>query len=276
LPAAFRRKGAMMIEINKIYNTDCREGMKFISDNSVDLVITSPPYNVGINYNTWNDNLSFDDYIQFTKEWLIEVYRILKDDGRIALNILYEINIKERGGRILLVSEYYQLMKHVGFNFAGIVDLIENAPHRVKYTSWGSWLSPSAPYIYNPKECVLLMYKKQWKKKYKGKSYFSNDNKEEFMELTSGMWKYRAETRKLTEANFSLDLPLSAIKILSFENDLVLDPFMGSGTTAIACINTNRNYIGFELNKEYYEIAKNRINKHILDNDLQDKYSLIA
>jgi len=260
----------MMIEINKIYNTDCREGMKFISDNSVDLVITSPPYNVGINYNTWNDNLSFDDYIQFTKEWLIEVYRILKDDGRIALNILYEINIKERGGRILLVSEYYQLMKHVGFNFAGIVDLIENAPHRVKYTSWGSWLSPSAPYIYNPKECVLLMYKKQWKKKYKGKSYFSNDNKEEFMELTSGMWKYRAETRKLTEANFSLDLPLSAIKILSFENDLVLDPFMGSGTTAIACINTGRNFIGFEIDKHYCDIANERVQQALAEKEVED------
>jgi site-specific DNA-methyltransferase (adenine-specific) len=261
-----------MLELNKIYNMDCREGLKQLPNNFIDLTITSPPYNVGIKYDIWNDCLSWKDYMNFTKEWLAEVYRVLKEDGRIALNILYEANLKNRGGRILMLSEFYQVMKEIGFKFAGLVDLKEEHPHRVKFTSWGSWLSPSAPYIYNPKECVLLMYKNQWKKINSGKSYFTNseEHKNEFKELVFAQWKYNAETKKLTQANFSLDIPLKALKILSYENDIVLDPFMGSGTTAVACKLLNRNFIGFEISSKYCEIAEERI-KNTLAN-INNKY----
>ena len=249
------------MELNKIYQGDCLDILKTIPNNIIDLVVTSPPYNVGIDYDEWNDNLPFKDYLEFTKNWLSEVYRVLKRDGRIAINIPYEINIKERGGRILLISEYWNIMTEIGFNFAGIVDLRELAPQRSKLTAWGSWLSPSAPYIYNPKECVIIAYKEQWKKEHKGESYFNTDNKKEFIDLVSGVWDYTAETRGLTKANFSLDIPEKAIKILSWKHDTVLDPFIGSGTTAIACVNTDRNYIGIELSKEYVKLAEERINK---------------
>ena len=149
-------------------------------------------------------------------------------------------------------------MKDVGFKFAGIVDLNEAQAQRPKYTSWGSWLSPSAPYIYNPKECMIIAYKKEWKKEKPGKSYFNEGNKREFMDLVFGSWKYCAEMRGLTDANFSLDIPLSALKILSFEGDIVLDPFMGSGTTAEACIRLNRRYIGFEISQKYCDVMKCR------------------
>lgn len=259
----------MKLKINEIYNIECRKGFKLLDENSIDLIITSPPYNVGIDYDNWDDEMLWEEYVKFTKEWLTEAYRTLKPDGRIAVNIPYEINICNRGGRILVVAEYHQLMKEIGFKFAGIVDLEEDNPHRIKLTAWGSWLSPSAPYIYNPKECVVLYYKEQWKKQNKGKAYFANGTEElkrEFMELTSGIWHYRAETKKWTQANFSLDIPLKALKILSYEGDLVLDPFMGSGTTAVACIMLNRHYIGFEISEEYCKIAQQRIN-----NALQQK-----
>ncbi len=252
----------MKFEPNTIYNVDCIEGMrKLVPDNSINLVITSPPYNVGIEYDAWTDELDWSEYVTFATDWLSEVYRVLKPDGRIALNILYEVNMMTHGGRVFVASEYWQLMKEIGFKFAGIVDLVEDCPHRVKYTAFGSWLRPSAPYIYNPKECIIIAYKERWKRDTKGASYFKEtpSHKKEFLELTSGMWKYQAETRGLTKANFSVDLPLKALKILSFQDDLVLDPFMGSGTTAEACIRLKRKYIGFEISKTYCEIANERV-----------------
>ncbi len=250
----------MTLDLNKIYCGDCLEIMKKIEDNSIDTVITSPPYNVNINYDNYNDNKPFQEYVDFTYKWLAEVYRILKKDGRIALNIPYEINIKENGGRIFLTAEYWKIMQEINFNFAGLVDLKEAQPHRVRLTAWGSWLSPSAPYIYNPKECVILAYKEQWKKQSKGKSYFDNDKKQEFLDSVFGMWTYQSETRGLTKANFSLDIPEKAIKILTYENDIILDPFIGSGTTAVACKKLNRNYIGIDISSNYCKIAEERIN----------------
>ena len=249
---------------NKIYNVDCIEGLKPIEDNSVDICITSPPYNVGIQYDEWNDSMKFDDYLTFAKDWLSEVYRVLKPDGRIAMNIPYEINSKHSGdGRIFLCGEYQKVMKEIGYGFAGVIDLTEDQPHRVKLTAWGSWLSPSAPYIYNPKECIILGYKNEWVKEIKGESYFdeSQEKKDEFRELVFAQWKYQAETRKLTEANFSLDIPEKALKILTYKNDLVLDPFMGSGTTAVACINLDRRYVGFEISKNYWDVSDKRTKK---------------
>lgn len=248
--------------LNHIYNQECVNGMKeHIPDNSVDCIITSPPYNVGIDYDCWNDNMPWEEYKKFMREWLQEAYRVLKKDGRLALNIAYEINIGDRGGRIFFLPEYYRIMQEVGFKFAGVVDLQEKQPQRVKLTAWGSWLSPSAPYIYNAKECIIIVYKETWKKQNIGKSYFNDKNKKEFQDLVFGVWKYNAEKRGLTKANFSHDIPIQALKILTFEGDIVLDTFMGSGTTAEACIRLNRRYIGFEISKRYCEVAKCRTNQ---------------
>ena len=157
-----------MIETGKIIKGDCVEVMKTLPEGSVDLIVTSPPYGVGIEYDVHDDDVEFDEYLVFAKNWLTEAYNVLKDDGRIALNIPYEINRQKKGGRIFFVSEMYQIMKEIGFGFFGIVDLEEQSPHRSKTTAWGSWMSPSSPYIYNPKECVILAYKKHHIKKVKG------------------------------------------------------------------------------------------------------------
>ena len=251
--------------MNKIINTDCIKGLKQLEDNSVDLCVTSPPYNVGIEYDEWDDNMQVVDYLGFAGEWLTEVYRVLKPDGRIAVNIPYEVNMKQndKHNRVLIQSEYHQLMKEIGYGFAGIVDLHEVSPQITKLTAWGSWLSASAPYMHNPKECILIGYKDQWKKLERGESYYdgSEESKKEFIEFVSGLWGYSAETRGMTEANFSLDIPEKAIKFMTYKDDLVLDPFMGSGTTAVACVNLDRKYIGFEISEEYTEVAVNRVKK---------------
>lgn len=268
-----------MTTFNKIINGDCVEVMKTLPNSIVDLVVTSPPYNCNIPYDTHKDDLPMEEYWSWTEEWLTEVFRLLKNDGRVAINIPYEINVRERGGRVFFVSEFYQVMKKVGFQFFGVVDLEEDSPHRSKTTAWGSWMSPSSPYIYNPKECVVLAYKKKHIKETKGqpqwtgvmteiedengvkrnKLVYEDMDKKEFMELVFGQWKYFADTKSLTKATFSTDIPSKAIKILSYKDDLIMDPFSGSGTTVMTAKNLGRRWLGIELSPNYFEISKKRI-----------------
>ena len=270
-----------MIEnnIGKVTVGDCRKVMSELPINSVDLIVTSPPYGVGITYDVHNDDMYVEEYLQFTKEWLTEAYQILKDDGRIALNIPYEINRQDKGGRVFFVSEVYQVMKRIGYKFFGIVDLEEDSPHRSKTTAWGSWMSPSSPYIYNPKECVILAYKNKHIKTVKGepqwigtpteieqedgtvkkKVVYADEDKKEFISLVYGQWKYFADTRSLTKATFSMDIPTKAIKILSYKNDVILDPFAGSGTSLVAAEILDRRWIGIELSPDYTKVAEDRV-----------------
>jgi site-specific DNA-methyltransferase (adenine-specific) len=279
--------------VNKIINGDCVEVMKTMPESTVDLIVTSPPYGVGIEYDTHNDDVDFEEYKIFSKEWLTEAYRVLKDDGRIALNIPYEINRQDKGGRIFMVAELWSIMQKIGYKFYGLVDLNENSPHRSKTTAWGSWMSPSAPYIYNPKECVILAYKKNHIKKVKGepqwksdivdlqqedgtvkkKTVYQDEDKKEFMELVYGQWDYFADTKQMTKATFSMDIPMKAIKILTYKNDLVLDPFCGSGTSVAAAEILHRRWVGIELSPNYCEVARQRV-QHFVDRNKQLKLEM--
>ena len=277
-----------MIETGKIINGNCIDEMNKLPESSVDLIVTSPPYNVGIDYDSHDDRMTMDEYWGFTKEWLTSAFNVLKDDGRIAVNIPYEVNVQDRGGRVLFMSEFWSVMKEVGFKFFGLVDLDEQSPHRSKTTAWGSWMSPSAPYIYNPKECVILGYKKNHIKKIKGepqwksdiidleqedgttkkKTVYQEDDKKEFMDLVYGQWSYFADTKQMTKATFSMDIPLKAIKILTYRNDVVLDLFTGSGTSVCAAEISGRRWIGIELSENYCKVAKDRV-QHFVDRNKQ-------
>jgi site-specific DNA-methyltransferase (adenine-specific) len=267
--------------VGRVINGDCREVMGQMPFSSVDLIVTSPPYGVGIAYDVHNDDMLIDEYLKFTEEWLTKAYEVLKDDGRIALNIPYEINRQDKGGRVFIVSEIWQIMKKIGYKFYGVVDLEEESPHRSRTTAWGSWMSPSAPYIYNPKECVVLAYKKTHIKKIKGqpqwigeaaqvpdpkdpalfrnKTVYLDEDKREFIDLVFGQWKYFADTKTMTKATFSMDIPTKAIKILSYKNDVILDPFAGSGTSLVAAETLDRRWVGIELSPNYCEVANSRV-----------------
>jgi site-specific DNA-methyltransferase (adenine-specific) len=140
-------------------------------------------------------------------------------------------------------------------------------------------MSCSQPYIYNPKECLIIAYKNSPKKLTKGKPQwtgtpteienedgttrtkmvYEETDKKDFMELVFGQWKYFADTKSLTKATFSMDIPTKAIKILSYKNDIVLDPFAGSGTSLVAAEILDRRWIGIELSPNYTQIATERV-----------------
>ena len=241
-----------MLELNKIYNMDCIEGMKQIDDNSIDLIVTSPPYNIGIDYDVYDDNKEWDEYYNWCKNWLGECYRVLKEDGRFCLN--HYISFGNSKFRTAPLMELNTISLSLGFKHNSIAIWMDRT--LVKRTAWGSWLSASAPYINSPFEGILILYKNVWKKQNKG---ISTIKKQEFIDLTRGIWNIPTDTKQITKAVFPIKLPYFCINLLTYKNDIVLDPFMGSGTTALACRKTDRQFIGFEISKKYCDIAKLKI-----------------
>jgi len=245
--------------INKIYNEDCIETMAKMPNDFIDLTITSPPYNCSIDYDIYNDNRDWNEYLSWCKKWIKELYRITKKDGRICINVLIEMGIEGNKKRVSPFVEFYNIIRNVGFKISATPIWTDN--NRPTLTAWGSWMNASSPYIYNPFEVIIIAYKDVWKKEKRG---ISTINKKDFMMGCSGVWKLRTQTKQITKANFHEDLPKLCIDLLSYKGDLIYDPFMGSGTTAKVAKLSNRNFIGSEISKEYCNIAKKRISQEVL------------
>lgn len=239
----------------KIFNDDFLKA-NYIEENSIDLIVTSPPYNVDIRYNTFDDKIPYPVYLEFTEQWLKKAYTLLKEDGRFCLNIPLD---KNKGGQQSVYADIIAIAKKIGFNYHSTI--IWNEQNISRRTAWGSWLSATAPYVIAPVEMIAVLYKKRWKKT--SGSQKSDITKNEFVEWTNGVWTFMGEskTRVGHPAPFPVELPRRCIKLFTFVDDLVLDPFLGSGSTLIACILTNRKGIGIEIDKNYCEIAKNRLLK---------------
>lgn len=243
-----------MIELNKIYNEDCLLTLSKIDDDTIDLIVTSPPYNIGIDYDVYDDNMSWKNYLDWTNQWLSECFRVLKPDGRICIN--HYINFMDSQNKIsrFPLMDIRNLQENIGFNVHKLI--VWDDITRRKQTAWGSWLSASAPYINTPYEGILISYKHQWKKTSKGKSTI---NKKDFMEGVGGVWNI-GTVRGKTKACFPERLPELCINLLTYEGDLVYDPFSGSGTTPYVAKKLNRIYIGSEISEEYCKIANKRLN----------------
>ncbi len=236
-----------------IYNADFLNN-NIILDNSIDLIVTSPPYNVNTHYDSHDDNISYPDYLSFTKKWLSNCLKTLKHDGRLCLNIPLD---KNKGGQQSMYADITTIAKQVGFNYHSTI--IWNEQNISRRTAWGSWLSASAPYVIAPVEVIVVLYKKEWKKT--SGSRKSDIIKKEFIEWTNGVWNFNGESKKRIghPAPFPIELPKRCIKLFSFVGDIILDPFLGSGSTLLACLQTGRKGIGVDIDKGYCELAKNRI-----------------
>jgi len=236
-----------------IYNTDILK-TESIADNSIDLIVTSPPYNVDIKYNSHDDTMSYDDYLSFTREWLTRCYKFIKNDGRFCLNIPLD---KNKGGQQSMCADITTIAKQVGFKYHSTI--IWNEQNISRRTAWGSWLSATAPYVIAPVEVIVVLYKKEWKKT--SGSRKSDITKKEFMEWTNGVWNFSGESKKRVghPAPFPVELPKRCIKLFSFVGDTILDPFLGSGSTLLASLQTRRKGIGIDVDRKYCELAKKRL-----------------
>ena len=237
-----------------IYNTDFLK-TESINESSIDLIVTSPPYNVDIKYNSHNDTMSYEDYLLFTREWLTKSYKLIKDDGRLCLNIPLD---KNKGGQQSICADITTIAKQVGFKYHSTI--IWNEQNISRRTAWGSWLSASAPYVIAPVEVIVILYKKVWKKT--SGSRKSDITKQEFMDWTNGVWTFHGQSKKGAgghPAPFPVELPKRCIKLFSFVGDTVLDPFLGSGSTLLACFQTGRKGIGIEIDRKYCELAEKRL-----------------
>ena len=241
--------------LNTIIASSC-ENMKDIPNNSLHLMITSPPYNVSKEY---DDDLSLNEYLSLLKNCFTETYRVLVDGGRACINIA---NIGRKP--YIPLSDYVsKIMIEIGFNMRGEIIWNKSAGAGIS-TAWGSFQSASNPILRDVHEYILIFSKGNYKRERdKEEKELRKDNitKEEFIEWTKSVWTMNTESAKRIghPAPFPEELPNRLIKLFSFTNDIVLDPFMGSGTTAIAAIKNNRNFVGYEINKEYINLANNRI-----------------
>lgn len=239
-------------DLVSIYNDDILT-INNIKDESIDLIVTSPPYNLDIKYNSHKDKMAYKTYLAFTKDWITKCYKLAKDDGRFCLNIPLD---KNKDGQQSICADITTIAKEAGWKYHSTI--IWNEGNISRRTAWGSWLSASAPYVIAPVEVIVVLYKRFWRKQYRGKS---DINKEEFLEWTNGVWSFSGESKKKIghPTPFPIELPKRCIKLFSYTGDTILDPFLGSGTSLIACILNKRNGIGIEIDKHYCALAKRRI-----------------
>jgi len=234
---------------DKIYHQSA-EKMKNIPDNGVGLAFTSPPYNVGKDY---EDDLSLQEYLDVIRNVAKEVYRVLRPGGR------YVVNIANLGRKpyIPLHSFFYDIHMDVGFLTMGEI-IWQKAKGASGSCAWGSWMSAKAPRLRDLHEYLLVFAKGDFSRPDKGVSDIERD---EFMESTLSIWNIPPASAKRIghPAPFPIALAERVVKLYSYVDDVVLDPFVGSGTTCIAAAQNNRHYIGFDISKEYCDLAEQRI-----------------
>jgi len=212
-------------------------------------MVTSPPYNVGKEY---DEDLDMDEYRDLLKTVFRETYKKLMVGGRACVNIA---NLG-RSPYIPLHSFIIEDMLDLGFLMRG--EIIWNKAASVgSSTAWGSWMSASNPSLRDVHEYILVFSKESYNHG-KGNSTITRD---EFLEYTKSIWTFPTESAKRIghPAPFPVELPRRLIQLYTFEGDVVLDPFCGSGTTCIAAVMTNRHYVGFDINEKYINLARKRL-----------------
>lgn len=255
------------MELNKIYNMDCLDGMNKMEHNSMDICITSPPYYNAKDYSQWN---TYQEYLDDMMEVFKKIFDVLKSGRMCCVNISTVIQPRKsrnsESKRIPIPFHYVNMLEQIGFKF--LEDIIWVKPEGSSKNRGGRFFQDRQPLQYKPNvvnEYILVFQKPtnglidKILKKYKSlgdvydRSLILGDYER------TNIWFVNPQTKSKHPAPFPLEIPEKLIRYYSFENDNVIDPFIGSGTTAVACKNTNRNYIGFELNEDYFNMANKRL-----------------
>lgn len=264
---SFSKKNNILADeyINKVFCADSKELLKKIPDNSIDIIFTSPPYNFGLDYTSNDDASHWKDYFDKLFEIFDECIRVLKYGGRFLVNIqpLFSDYIPSHH----VISNYFMSKKLL---WKGEI-LWEKNNYNCKYTAWGSWKSPSSPYLKYTWEFIEVYTKGTLLKK--GDRENIDITADEFKEFVVAKWSIAPE-RKMKDyghpAMFPEKLVERALKLFSYQNDIVLDPFNGVGTTTYVAKKLNRRFLGIDLSEEYTNTAILRLNEEL---DLQKKKS---
>jgi site-specific DNA-methyltransferase (adenine-specific) len=227
---------------------------------SIHLVVTSPPYNCNIKYDVHEDNMDWNEY----ESWLTKVFELtnnkMVEGGRIILN--FPIFVKSASGRKSLIPIFEKIISNAGFEIFDYIDWIKAKDEKEaigvagRSTAWGSWLSPSSPNVRPISELIMVAKKP-------GKFISINDevtiSTEEFKASTISAWFIQGSSSKYHPATFPPEIACRAINLYSYKYDNIFDPFMGIGSTAVACLTTNRSFYGCDISKKYIQRAAARI-----------------
>jgi len=247
-------------EVNKIVCADSENYLKSLPDNCIDLIFTSPPYNFDRDYDNYNDSLDINNYFEKMEKIIVECIRVLKYSGRVVFNVQpsYSKNIPTHHIFSNIFMKYNLIWK---------AEIIwEKNNYNCAYTSWGSWKSPSAPYLKSTWEFLEVYCKGSIKRDAKNRKI--DITGDEFKKWTVGKWSIAPEKnmKKYNHpAMFPEELAIRVIKLFSFVDDVVLDPFNGVGTTTCVANRLNRKYIGIDISESYCVTARQRIENKLSD-----------
>lgn len=241
-------------KLNKIHCADSLEFLKTLPDNCVDIVITSPPYNFGINYNNTDDANSWKHYFEKLFAIFHECVRVLKSEGRIMVNVqpMFSDYIPTHH----IISKFFL---DEGLIWKGEI-LWEKNNYNCKYCTWGSWKSPSAPYLKYSWEFIEIFCKNSLKKS--GDKTCIDISDEEFKKFVYAKWSIAPERNMKKyghDAMFPEELVRRCLKLFSYQGDIVLDPFNGAGTTTKVAKEIKRKFIGIDIDEHYCEVARKRL-----------------
>ncbi|MHA1712177.1 MAG: DNA-methyltransferase [Candidatus Freyarchaeota archaeon] len=242
--------------LDKIMLGDARDVLKKLPSNCVHLMITSPPYNVGKEY---DEDLTLGEYLDFIEEVMREVYRMLVWGGRVCFNVA---NLG-RKPYIPLHAYLIERFEKIGFLFRGEIIWDKGDAVGGASTAWGTWNSAVNPVLRDQHEYIIVLSKGSFKREKKDK--VDTITREEFLEFTKSVWRFPPESAKKIDhpAPFPEELPYRCIQLYTFKGDVVLDPFVGSGTTCVVALKMGRHFIGIDIEEKYVKIARQRI-KQIL------------
>jgi len=261
----------------EVWNNDSRD-LSFIKDKSVHLVITSPPYNVRMNYSAYNDALELDEYYNLLREVFSECYRVLVPGGRIAVNCPSCCRQTTVSKNAFVAVNIHNILKEIGFlprEWVGWVKVppIENETeykdiHRHqrwgKSTSWGSWCSPSDSYLRDVMEYIIVMYKEQ--SNLEGDKNKIDITRDEFLMYSNNCWFILPTTENKSghPAAFPEELAYRLMKFYTYQENVILDPFAGSGTVGVVAKRFKRKAILVEIDSGYCDLIKQKVSQEYL------------